>query len=55
MVISEKAKKELREIYRKEFNEDISDEEAEEIGMRLLRIFQLLGKDKESPLDALEK
>ncbi len=41
-ILSKKAKDELRAIYEEEFNEVLTDDEAEEMGVRLLRLFDLL-------------
>lgn len=42
MPLDQKAIDELKEIYRKEYGEDLSDEEAMGIGNRLLRVFTWL-------------
>jgi hypothetical protein len=34
----------FREIYREEFGEEISDGQAQEIGLRLLRLFDMLSE-----------
>ncbi len=40
--LSHQAIEEFKAIYRDEFGEDISDDEAQEIDLRLLRLFDLL-------------
>lgn len=50
MALSEKAIKEFKEIYFKEYNEMLSDEEAQEMGQRLISLFKVIyrpipGKD----------
>lgn len=42
MQLSQQAIDEFKAIYKKEYNEDISDDEAREKGTRLLRIFQVM-------------
>ena len=42
--LSKKAIEEYKAIYKKEFGKDITDAEAEEQGMRLLRLFQIIYK-----------
>ncbi|HEX3033940.1 MAG TPA: hypothetical protein VHT73_02260 [Thermodesulfobacteriota bacterium] len=42
MRLSKEAIEEFKEIYRKKFGEVISDEEAYEKGLRLLRLFKLI-------------
>lgn len=44
MVLSKKAIKEFKVIYKKEFGKDISDEEANTKGLELLRFFKLIYK-----------
>lgn len=41
-MISEKALKEFKEIYKEEFGEDISDEEAIDLGTRLINLFKVI-------------
>lgn len=43
-MLSKKAIGEFKEIYKNEFKEEISDSEAEEKGMKLLRLFKLIYK-----------
>lgn len=50
MKLSETAIKEFKEIYYREYGKSISDEEAQEIGQRLIRLFRIIyrpipGKD----------
>jgi hypothetical protein len=50
MRLSEKAIKEFREIYFREYGKSISDDEAQEIGQRLISLFRIIyrpipGKD----------
>jgi hypothetical protein len=40
--LSRQAVEEFKTIYREEFREDISDDQAQEIALRLLRLFDLL-------------
>ena len=52
MHLSPKATAEFKQIYLSEFGETLSDDQAEEIALRLLRVFALLSeplasKDKE--------
>ena len=42
MLLSQKALKEFREIWKKQFREDITDETANEKGVKLLKFFQLI-------------
>jgi len=42
MQLSREAIEEYREIYRKEYGEEVSYAEAEEQGTRLIRLFQIL-------------
>lgn len=42
--LSRKAIEEYKAIYKKEFGEDSTDTEAEEQGMNLLRLFQIIYK-----------
>lgn len=50
-MLSQEAKNELRTIYEEEFNEVLTDDEAEEMGVRLLRLVSILaGKtDRDTP------
>jgi len=43
-MMSRKAIKEFKKIWKKEFNEEISNGEAEEKGMGLLQLFKLIYK-----------
>ncbi len=51
MRLSEEAITELKEIHRKEFGENLSDDEAAEIGERLLRLFQIIYRPLPSTKD----
>jgi len=42
MSLSEKDIKELKEIYYREFGKPISDEEAQEMGQRLISLFRII-------------
>jgi hypothetical protein len=42
--LSAEAIREFKAVYREEFGESISDEDAQEIAMRLLRFFGILAK-----------
>lgn len=42
MQLSQKAIKEFREIWKKQFKENITDEKANEKGIEFLRFFQLI-------------
>ena len=42
MRLSEKAIKEFKEIYKREFGETISDEKAQELGQSLLSLFKII-------------
>ena len=42
MQLSQKDIDEFKEIYRRQFGEDISDDEARQMGTRLLRFFKVL-------------
>ena len=44
MRLSAKAIKEFKEIWKDEFNEELSDAEAEEHGIRLLSLFSILSR-----------
>ena len=44
--LSREAIEEFRAIYQEEFGEILSDDEVQEIAMRLLRFFGILNKDK---------
>jgi len=41
-MLSKKAKNEFRKIYQEEFGEVLTDEEIEQMGLRLLRLLDLL-------------
>jgi hypothetical protein len=58
MRLSEKAIKELKEIYQAEYGKDISDEEAQEIGQRLISLFRIICRPipgKDIPLEDADK
>lgn len=55
MGLSKKAIKEFKEIYRKEFGETISDEDAEEKGQRLLSLFKIIYRPIPQDYDEHEK
>jgi hypothetical protein len=42
MSLSQKAIEELKEIYRKNYNEEISDVDAEELGESLISLFKVI-------------
>ncbi|MBM3210659.1 hypothetical protein FJZ33_00450 [Candidatus Poribacteria bacterium] len=42
MALSKEAIKEFKEIYRREFNKDISDEKAQELGQNLIDLFRVI-------------
>lgn len=42
MRLPKEAIEELKEVYKKEFGEELSDKDAQEMAHRLLRLFQLL-------------
>ena len=42
MLLSNEAIKELKEIYRKKFNEDLSDIDAHEMGESLISLFRII-------------
>lgn len=44
MPLTEKAIDELKEIYRRKTGEELSDEEAWEMGNRLVRLFAILAR-----------
>jgi hypothetical protein len=50
MKLSDKAIKEYKEIYKKHYGQDISDEEAQEQGNRLLRVYELLFRHAETEM-----
>lgn len=57
MSLSDKAIKEFKEIYYKEYGKDISDEEAQEIGQRLISLFKIIYRPipgKDIPLEDSE-
>jgi hypothetical protein len=41
----------LKDIYKKQFGGDLSNEEAWEMGIRLVNLFRLLLGDKKEPVD----
>jgi hypothetical protein len=41
----------LKEIYKRQFGGDLSDEEAWEMGIRLVNLFRLLLGDKQEPIE----
>lgn len=47
MPLSKEAIEEYKEIHKKVFGEEISDEEAHEQGSRLLRLFKAIGRYQE--------
>ncbi len=44
MIIPPQAIEELKKIYKKEYGEELSESEAQEMAMRLLNLFSLLRK-----------
>jgi hypothetical protein len=52
MQFSEKALNELRRIYREEFNEDITLDEAAEMGGRIVNLVRLLSRPLPEPSSA---
>jgi hypothetical protein len=40
--LSDQATKEFKAIYRKQFGQDLSDDHAQEMGLRLLNLFKIL-------------
>ncbi|MDD5165608.1 MAG: hypothetical protein PHG25_03720 [Candidatus Pacebacteria bacterium] len=40
--LSAEALEKFKELYKEEFNEDLTDDEAEEVALRLLRFFKIL-------------
>lgn len=50
MKLSQKAIEELKMIYREEFGEALPDEQALEMGQRLLRLFRILARPLPSDL-----
>jgi hypothetical protein len=42
MRISSEAIEEFKKIYKEEFGDDLTDDQAQECGLRVLRLFQLL-------------
>ena len=52
MQLDNKAIRRFKELYRLEFNADISDDEAQELGWNLIRLFQIIYRpmpDKREP------
>lgn len=45
-MLSKEAIEEFKEIYKKKFNEDISDQKAFKLGSNLLNLYKLLFDDK---------
>lgn len=41
----------LKEIYQKQFHEELSNDDAWEMGIRLVNLFRLLLGDKQEPID----
>jgi hypothetical protein len=50
--LSREAIEEFKAIYQEEFGEILSDDEVQEIAMRLLRFFGILNRDNSSTVDA---
>jgi len=50
--LSREAIEEFKAIYQEEFGETLSDDEVQEIAMRLLRFFGILTKGNPSSVDA---
>ena len=50
--LSREAIEEFKAIYQEEFGEVLSDDEVQEIAMRLLRFFGILTKDSNASVDA---
>ena len=50
--MSREAINEFKVIYKEEFGEVLSDDEVQEIAMRLLRFFGILNKDNSGSVDA---
>ena len=50
--LSREAINEFKVIYKEEFGEVLSDDEVQEIAMRLLRFFGILNKDNSGSVDA---
>ena len=50
--LSREAIEEFKAIYQEEFGEELSDDEVQEIAMRLLRFFGILNKQSPSSVDA---
>ena len=50
--LSHEAIEEFKAIYQEEFGEILSDDEVQEIAMRLLRFFGILNKDTHGAVDA---
>ena len=53
--ISREAIEEFKTIYQDEFGEELSDDEVQEIAMRLLRFFGVLKKDEGGSVDASDQ
>jgi len=50
MILTQEAIEELKEIYKEEFGKEISNQEAWDMGTRLLNLFKvLLEKDNSNP------
>ena len=49
--LSKEAIEEFRAIYREEFGKELSDDEVDEMGMRVLRLFHLLEQPEKEPKD----
>jgi len=47
-MLSNKAKDEFRAIYEEEFSQRLTDDEVEEMGTRLLRLFSILTRHNKS-------
>lgn len=52
MQLSPQAIQDFRRIYRAEYGVDISDDEAREMGTRIVRLFMVILKDSDSPPDS---
>lgn len=53
--LSREAIEEFKAIYKDEFGEVLSDDEVQEIAMRLLRFFGILSKGDSGSVDALRE
>ena len=49
--LSREAIDEFKAIYQEEFGEVLSDDEVQEIAMRLLRFFRILAKNEDGSID----